>query len=338
MGASNGFLIAIAIPLDIPGRNIYLSHNFEMNYGLPTNASQYRLWYTLFKKSKYNIPEAIARKRRMADATKLSRKFVYELIAERMNMYGYNGTACVHKAICETMELPFHTNNGVYGDVTHIVFRLSNMFRTLFVILFLLYGTASAHGDDRISNSSEGKILHREKRIVFTFNSATGILVALSIPLIIPGRNIFMSYNFEMNYNMPTDSTDYTQGVLKRIETPEINTRDLKENEHVQQVRRSATFTRKKAYRSLELRLNKMGFNGKRCVLRAICEASDVPMYEHNGILGDLIQILLTPSHSADENLPPEFHRAEELGHRHDCSKYRRHCSKSILDLISVLV
>lgn len=108
---------------------------------------------------------------------------------------------------------------------------------------------------------------HRDKRLVFTFNSATGVLCALSIPLIVPGRNIFVSYNFEMNYNMPTDSTDYTQGVLKRVDTPEINSVEGRGatagggngtgSEKGKTIRRSATFTRKKTYRTLEINLNK---------------------------------------------------------------------------------
>ncbi|XP_053691001.1 uncharacterized protein LOC128739533 [Sabethes cyaneus] len=126
MGTSNGFLIAIAIPLEIPGRNIYLSHNFEMNYVLPSNASQYRLWYTMFKNSAYNVSEAINRKRRMATTPRFDRRFLYEIIAERMTMYGYNGTGCIHKAICETLELPVHRHNGVLGDLTHIVFSPSS--------------------------------------------------------------------------------------------------------------------------------------------------------------------------------------------------------------------
>ncbi|XP_039449132.1 uncharacterized protein LOC120428220 [Culex pipiens pallens] len=189
---------------------------------------------------------------------------------------------------------------------------------------------------------------HRDKRLVFTFNSATGVLCALSIPLIVPGRNIFVSYNFEMNYNMPTDSTDYTQGVLKRVDTPEINSVEGRGataaggnetgSEKGKTIRRSATFTRKKTYRTLEINLNRMGLNGKRCVLRAICEASDVPLNEFNGIVGDLLQIMLTPSHSADEQLPVEFYRAEEMGREHKCDKYRRHCPTSVLDVISVLL
>ncbi|XP_065079653.1 uncharacterized protein LOC135702509 [Ochlerotatus camptorhynchus] len=124
-GASNGFLIAIAIPLEIPGRTIFLSHNFEMNYALPTSATQFRLWYDLFKSSRYNIADAVRRKRSIADASKFSRRFVYELLAERMDLYGYNGTACIHKAICETYELPLNHHNGVLGDIAHIVFSPS---------------------------------------------------------------------------------------------------------------------------------------------------------------------------------------------------------------------
>ncbi|XP_039449134.1 uncharacterized protein LOC120428222 [Culex pipiens pallens] len=124
-GTSNGFLIAIAIPLEVPGRNIYLSHNFEMNYGLPTAAYQYRLWYTLFKNSGYNVTQAVNRKRRMVENVRFSRRFLYEMLADRMDMYGYNGTACIHRAICETLESSLHPYNGVVGDVTHIVFSPS---------------------------------------------------------------------------------------------------------------------------------------------------------------------------------------------------------------------
>nr|XP_029718400.1 uncharacterized protein LOC109425561 [Aedes albopictus] len=140
-----------------------------------------------------------------------------------------------------------------------------------------------------------------------------------------------------MNYNMPTSATDYTQGALKRVDTPEINTkrdsgRQMGENKP------SASFTRKKIYRTIEMNLNRLGLNGKRCILRAICETADNPLYEHNGVLGDLIHILLTPSHSRDERLPDEFYRAEEKGVHHDCSKYRKHCPKSLLDVISVQI
>ncbi|XP_065079649.1 uncharacterized protein LOC135702507 [Ochlerotatus camptorhynchus] len=208
----------------------------------------------------------------------------------------------------------------------------------LIALLSLLQDCQTSKSVEHASqNATATKILHREKRIVYTYNSATGILAALSVPLIIPNRNIFVSYNFEMNYNMPSDATDYTQGVLKRVESPDIQTK-RNSGRQLSEVKRTATYTRKKIYRSIEVNMKRLGFNGKRCILRAICEASDTPLCEHNGVLGDLIHILLTPSHSKDEHLPPEFYRAEKMGHKHDCSRYWRHCPKSLLDVISVLI
>uniref|UniRef100_A0A1B0CF02 Secreted protein n=1 Tax=Lutzomyia longipalpis TaxID=7200 RepID=A0A1B0CF02_LUTLO len=74
--------------------------------------------------------------------------------------------------------------------------------------------------DLRVSgNKSDGEKHEREKRfLAFPINSATGVLVALAIPLIIPNRNVFVSYNFEANYNMPTMASDLIPGPLDRLE------------------------------------------------------------------------------------------------------------------------
>jgi hypothetical protein len=40
--------------------------------------------------------------------------------------------------------------------------------------------------------------------LLYSLNAATGILVAIAIPLHeLDNRNVFVSYNFEANYNMP---------------------------------------------------------------------------------------------------------------------------------------
>lgn len=39
--------------------------------------------------------------------------------------------------------------------------------------------------------------------LLYPYNACSGILVAIAIPLGLPGRNAFLSYNFEGNYNMP---------------------------------------------------------------------------------------------------------------------------------------
>lgn len=44
------------------------------------------------------------------------------------------------------------------------------------------------------------------------------ILVAISVPLKLPHRNLFMSYNFEANYNMPTTAHELIPGPLTRLD------------------------------------------------------------------------------------------------------------------------
>lgn len=36
------------------------------------------------------------------------------------------------------------------------------------------------------------------------------------------------------------------------------------------------------------------GFNGHECLLRTICEAADLPLGLHNGVLGDIMHIVFT--------------------------------------------
>ncbi|XP_053672671.1 uncharacterized protein LOC128722991 [Anopheles nili] len=176
----------------------------------------------------------------------------------------------------------------------------------------------------------------RSKRtLVYTFNSCSGILIALSIPLVVTGRNIFMSYNFEANYNMPTDSTDFTQGILKKGDNDQIHEAEARQ---VRAPKRSS-LSRKKFYRTIELNLQRYGFAGKRCILRMICEVAKTPLQHENGVLGDLLQLIFTPSLSEDEDLPGEFMRAEQLGREQGkCTKYRPHCPLNPIDLVSIVL
>ncbi|XP_075168509.1 uncharacterized protein LOC142240688 [Haematobia irritans] len=41
--------------------------------------------------------------------------------------------------------------------------------------------------------------------VFFPTNSAYGIFAAIAVPLDLPHRNVFISYNFEANYNLPTN-------------------------------------------------------------------------------------------------------------------------------------
>lgn len=80
------------------------------------------------------------------------------------------------------------------------------------------------------------------------------------------------------------------------------------------------------------------GYNGTSCLLRAICESAEMPLYEHNGILGDIFHIILTPSSSTEENIEEHYYEAEKVGGKtQDCALYRNLCPKSVFDLITTV-
>jgi hypothetical protein len=78
---------------------------------------------------------------------------------------------------------------------------------------------------DGIGNDTNQTVIHRgiHKRglfypvLLYPFNACTGILVAIAIPLNLPGRNVFLSYNYEFNYNMPNQPSDSVPGVITRF-------------------------------------------------------------------------------------------------------------------------
>ncbi|XP_055632483.1 uncharacterized protein LOC129772965 [Toxorhynchites rutilus septentrionalis] len=231
------------------------------------------------------------------------------------------------------------------------------------------FATQNPNGTDH----PNGVRNNRDKRsIFFPYNSCAGILIAIAIPLGIPDRNIFVSYNFEANYNSPQEPSVFTEGLFNIIrgvalpltapvlqihraldespavvadstEPPTVDdnlpaSTKIRRNLPETVLKRTPSFTRKKVYRGIVEQLERNGFSGKRCLLRAICEAADTQLYENNGVLGDLVHIILSPSASTDEHLPAEFSRAEKLGHDQNCHKYRKHCRESVLDLISFMM
>ncbi|XP_062555394.1 uncharacterized protein LOC134220365 [Armigeres subalbatus] len=218
---------------------------------------------------------------------------------------------------------------------------------TRVVVLVLLVGMGifgpMAAGDSLASVD----ILDRHKRtLLMTNGAATGILAAIAIPVVKKkptGVDVFCSYNFEANYGMTVQASDFSDPFkrfrVKETENGLLSTGEAKGGERRKRqslgFRESDGITRRRIYHVLEQQLWVAGYDGRKCLLRAICEASRNGFHEHNGVLGDLIQITLSPSHSIDENLPREFYKAEELGFYGDCSKYKKYCPRDVLDLIS---
>lgn len=120
-------------------------------------------------------------------------------------------------------------------------------------------------------------------------------LVALALPIDIPDRNLFVSYNFEFNYALPTLSTDFTQGLYDKILlVPGVQDEILDQEKNFEARKIENFFSRFSIYQMIEERLNENGINGNQCLLQIICEASGSDFIDRNGVFGNLFHIFFT--------------------------------------------
>ncbi|XP_072938391.1 uncharacterized protein [Epargyreus clarus] len=172
-----------------------------------------------------------------------------------------------------------------------------------------------------LTTCSRGDI--QKRGLVFPPTSLYGTFIAIAVPLDIPDKNVFVSYNFESNYSVITNITEIDEVIFPNL--PIISSRH------------SRSITRELAYTVLETRFKENGMNGKECMLRNICEAAETPLH-HNGLLGHIMHIIFTPSASKEEGLDDEYYQAEADGLKGDCDKYMDLCPLSLFDLITRLV
>uniref|UniRef100_A0A1B0CF04 Putative secreted protein n=1 Tax=Lutzomyia longipalpis TaxID=7200 RepID=A0A1B0CF04_LUTLO len=383
VGADVGVLVAIAVPLDLPQRSVFVSYNFEANYPPPTLASDIipgPLKYfeipdyrgigrnndasdaesqeignkTITEESrsdrqmKDNVDEDESSTEGTTESTEkytknphkrdvseslLTRKKIYKILESKLQNHGYRGRACLLRSICESAEGPIHELNGVIGDVFHIILTPSSSVREDIHEEYYRAEELGRKGEcskykkycpqcilDYISD-----LMHiMEKRtLVFPPGSVITFIIAIAIPVDLINRHVFNSFNFAANYGVPTNSTHYTR-IPGRF--PDYLARSG-----------SNIVNRKWMYRMASNYLRNFGFNGTSCLLRAICEASEDPLDVRNGLHGEILQIILTPSSSEDENLPAPFYEAEERGKLNNCGHYTEICPQSPLDFFSIL-
>ncbi|KYN32333.1 hypothetical protein ALC56_13190, partial [Trachymyrmex septentrionalis] len=180
----------------------------------------------------------------------------------------------------------------------------------------------------KMANSDIAKILHRPIRsLTFLKNSNMGIFVALAVPLEDPLNSISLSYFFEANYVLPPNITSLEPwtGLKRRKRNIERATiYQILESKFERQVRKQIIVH----YDS--------GYSGRECLLRAICETSEFPL-QHNGLIGDIMHVIFTPSTSKHEGLSRDVIEAELVGRNRNCSKYQPQCPLGLFDLIGVL-
>ncbi|XP_068144422.1 uncharacterized protein [Drosophila tropicalis] len=203
--------------------------------------------------------------------------------------------------------------------------------------------------------------------LLFTTNSEYGIFMAISVPLILPHRNVFLSYNYEFNYYQPEHVYKYPPILMGDYEDSyltyptsgrECHNCTLAKNNSTaashpnkskklkkktpttrqpsREKRSLSLMTRSVFYIMIKDKLERSGYPAEACLLRMICETNASTLGEVNGFLGNLVHIIFTPSTSKDEHLSQDYYQAEWMGHHgQDCSSYKEQCRENVLDLIS---
>ncbi|XP_041980985.1 uncharacterized protein LOC121734439, partial [Aricia agestis] len=165
----------------------------------------------------------------------------------------------------------------------------------------------------------------RQRRyLLFTKATQWGVFATVSVP-IHPETLVSAAWFFEANY-YNVDNATYFEPLLGDIETTARKKHDSP----------SHHLTRHHLYTVIESMLERHGYPGRPCLLRAICEnaASD----PQNGVLGDLLHLALTPSTSLAEDIDDCYYEAEFWGSEGFCHDYVQDCSTNPFDLFSLLV
>ncbi|CAL7939734.1 unnamed protein product [Xylocopa violacea] len=179
------------------------------------------------------------------------------------------------------------------------------MYSSVLVVCYLTW-ISHVYG---VKNITHGVSRHF-RSIGFPEGSGMGVFFALGVPLDIPEKSVLFSIYFEANYALPGEwNSSYY------LEEPYLRKRSL---------------DRRLAYDILMNKLESFGYSGENCLLKMICEVANYPLTS-NGVLGDVLQILFTPSSSRDENLPSEIIEAEHAVH---CNSRYKKCPESPLALI----
>lgn len=99
-----------------------------------------------------------------------------------------------------------------------------------------------------------------------------------------------MSYNFEANYVLPSQASQFTQDLYDKIFFINGVNRNLTEA----RMDSINFFSRVNFYKMLEDKLDALGYDGRNCMLRLICEMTGDDLISNNGVIGSIMHILFT--------------------------------------------
>ncbi|KAF5299324.1 hypothetical protein FQA39_LY02497 [Lamprigera yunnana] len=146
------------------------------------------------------------------------------------------------------------------------------------------------------------------------------IALCLTVQTTLPEQFFTEAINWAIAYDLPNESS-----VLRELLHPK----------HITQRR-----NRRDLYQNMETIMNSMGFNGRSCIFRTLCEASQRFLSQRHGLIEELIRIVFNFPQQKVMHWEPEEHRlyhwASRIGQKRQnkvCSELFPGCSFSLLDV-----
>ncbi|XP_072764310.1 uncharacterized protein [Anoplolepis gracilipes] len=185
------------------------------------------------------------------------------------------------------------------------------------IILVILCAVTSAI-EMRMTDAMQRHV----RSLSFPEDSRMGLFFALAVPLDDPA-SMSVAMFLEAEYELPTNVTEIEQ-------TGGDGEDRVKRNNRRRIIDRTAI------YAILESKFESMGYPGRQCLLRSICETKRRAVHVHNGVLGDLLRIIFVPSSSMpEEDLRQEYIDAENVKETEECLEMYSSCELNIYDFVT---
>ncbi|XP_058792439.1 uncharacterized protein LOC131664956 isoform X1 [Phymastichus coffea] len=198
-----------------------------------------------------------------------------------------------------------------------------------------------------------GPLTRRKRYVVFPEGSSFSIALCMTVHTLTPDNIFTEGLNWGISYDLPNESKPELAPLLRpRDDAPGYGAAEpgqwdahgkyylmpgakkyYRADHHYLQRRH-----RRDLYGKLEVVIDAMGFHGRSCVLRALCEASQRFVPRGNSLLEEMMRIVFTlplkklfPSEPPEHHTYAEAHRAGQRGD--DCLGMFPRCSFSLIDM-----
>ncbi|XP_025830800.1 uncharacterized protein LOC108735626 [Agrilus planipennis] len=272
-------------------------------YDLPNDTSKFK---------SFLYPKAALKRRHRRD--------LYQRLEKLMNSMGLEGRSCIFRTLCEVGQTLADRRANLVEEFLYILFQfpLENLSLLEHDESWQYYWAFKKGKEEKIESNLEHH--SRQKRyLVFPDGASVAISVCTQAQLIGPSF-LTEAVAFGMVYDLPNNSQELKPYLYPKFLLKKRHRRDL--------------------YKNIEAIIDSMGYDGRTCVFRALCEASQKYFFSPKNIIEKMLSIIFKFPQKHIADIEPEehllYHEAYKNGRSGDhrpCQVMYPSCSFSLLEM-----